>query len=115
MWYWTKLLFLILVGAVSVWLLYELITFPSIASLKSENPTTTSMIEYRLSEAKAEGREPRKYMIWTPIEQISPHLHRAVLTGEDARFFVQDGLDGEAIDTAWDGAVTEGAREAREG
>ena len=75
MWYWTKVTFLIFAGAVGVWLLYELITFPGISRLREENPTTSSMIEYRISEAKAEGKEPKKFMIWTPIEQISPNLH----------------------------------------
>ena len=56
MWYWTKVLFLIFIGAILVWLLYELITFPSISKLRNENPTTSSMIEYRLSEARAEGK-----------------------------------------------------------
>ena len=55
MWYWTKIVFLIFAGAVGVWLLYELITFPGISRLRDENPTTSSMIEYRISEAKAEG------------------------------------------------------------
>lgn len=114
MWYWTKILFLTLVGAIGVWLIYELITFPSIGSLRTENPVTTSMIEYRLSEARADGREPRKFMIWTPIEQISPHLQRAVLAGEDSRFFQHNGFDWEAIQKAWDEAVKEGEREARE-
>lgn len=114
MWYWTKVLFLTLIGAVAVWLAYELVTFPSISRLRTENPATTSMIEYRISEARAEGREPRKYMIWTPIEQISPHLQRAVLAGEDARFFVHNGFDWEAIQKAWDEAVKEGENEARE-
>ena len=113
MWYWTKILFLTLLGAVGVWLIYELITFPAIGSLRTENPTTTSMIEYRLSEARAAGREPRKFMIWTPIEQISPNLQRAVLAGEDSRFFEHDGFDWEAIEKAWDEAVKEGEREAR--
>lgn len=114
MWYWTKILFLILVGAVGVWLLYELITFPSISSLRTENPVTTSMIEYRLSEAKADGKEPRKFMIWTPMDQISPNLARAVLAGEDARFFEHHGFDWDAIQAAWDEAVKEGEREAKE-
>ena len=114
MWYWTKLLFLILVGAIFCWLIYELVTFPSISRLKTENPTTTSMIEYRLSEAKAAGEEPKKYMIWTPIEQISPNLHRAVLAGEDARFFEHHGFDWDAIEKAWDEAVKEGEKEAKE-
>ncbi|MEJ7848031.1 MAG: biosynthetic peptidoglycan transglycosylase [Pyrinomonadaceae bacterium] len=113
MWYWTKILFFILLGAVVVWLAYELITFPSISSLKNENPVTTSMIEHRLSEARSEGREQRKFLIWTPIEQISPHLQRAVLAGEDSRFFEHDGFDWDAINKAWDEAVREGEKEAK--
>jgi monofunctional biosynthetic peptidoglycan transglycosylase len=114
MWYWTKILFLTLLGALGVWLIYELITFPAIGSLRTENPTTTSMIEYRLSEARSDGREQRKFMIWTPIEQISPHLQRAVLAGEDSRFFQHTGFDWEAIEKAWNEAVKEGEKEARE-
>jgi monofunctional glycosyltransferase len=114
MWRITKILFLVLMGSVAVWLLYELITFPHIWNLRTENPTTSSLIEYRISEAKSAGKEPRKYMIWTPIEQISPHLQRAVLAGEDSRFFEHHGFDWEAIQKAWDEAVKEGEKEARE-
>ncbi len=113
MWYWTKILFLILLGAIGVWVLYEVLTFPSISSLRTENPVTTSMIEHRLSQARDEGREPRKFMIWMPIEQISPHLARAVLAGEDARYFEHNGFDWEAIEKAWDEAVREGEKEAK--
>ncbi len=114
MWYWTKVLFLILAGAIGVWLFYEILTFPGISKLRNENPTTSSMIEYRLSEARSEGREPRKFQIWTPIEQISPSLQRAVLAGEDSRFFEHDGFDWEAIEKAWDEAVKLGEKEAKE-
>lgn len=114
MWYWTKVLFLVLVGAIGVWLVYELVTFPRVSSLRTENPVTTSMIEYRLSEARAEGREPRKFMIWMPIEQISPNLAKAVLAGEDSRFFEHNGFDWDAINKAWDEAVKEGEKEAKE-
>src|SRR5688572_14002501 len=114
MWYWVKVLSLILIGAVVLWLVYEVVTFPSISNLRAENPTTTSLIEYRLSQQKANGDELRKFMIWTPIEQISPHLQRAVLAGEDHRFFEHNGFDWEAIQKAWDAAVKEGEREARE-
>ena len=114
MWYWVKIAFLVFIGAVGVWLLYELVTFPCISCLRNENPTTSSMIEYRISEANAEGREARKFMMWMPIEQISPNLQRAVLAGEDARFFEHNGFDWDAIQKAWDEAVKEGEKEARE-
>ncbi|MEQ1604311.1 MAG: biosynthetic peptidoglycan transglycosylase [Pyrinomonadaceae bacterium] len=114
MWYWIKVLTLIFVGAIAVWLAYELITFPAISRLRTENPTTSSMIEFRLSEAKAEGKEPKKFMIWMPMEQISPNLQRAVLAGEDSRFFQHNGFDWDAIQAAWDEAVKEGEKEARE-
>lgn len=114
MWYWIKILSLILVGAVVGWIVYELITFPGISRLKTENPTATSMIEFRKAEAASEGREPKQYMIWMPMEQISPNLQRAVLAGEDARFFEHNGFDWEAINKAWDEAVKEGVKEAKE-
>jgi len=98
MWYWVKVLSLILVCAVGVWLLYELVTFPSISRLRNDNPTTSSMIEHRISEARSDDREARKFQIWMPIEQISPNLHRAVLAGEDSRFFEHDGFDWDAIE-----------------
>ena len=113
MWYWTKVLFLVLVGAVVVWLGYEFVTFPSISKLRTENPQTSSMIEYRISEAKKENKEPRKYMIWQPIEQISPNLAKAVLAGEDSRFFEHNGFDWDAINKAWEEAQKEGEKEAK--
>src|SRR5829696_1904382 len=114
MWYWTKVLFLVLVGAVLVWLAYEFFTFPNISKLRNENPATTSMIEYRISEAKANGAEPRKYMIWMPIAQISPNLQKAVLAGEDTHFFEHKGFDWDAIQKAWEEAQKEAEKEAKE-
>jgi monofunctional glycosyltransferase len=114
MWYWTKVLFFVLVGAIALWIVFEIATFPCISCLRNDNPTTTSMIENRIAEASAEGREPRKFMMWTPIEQISPNLPRAVLAGEDSRFFQHNGFDWDAIQSAWDDAVAEGKRASRD-
>lgn len=113
MWYWTKLLFLILLGAIVIWLGFEYLTFPDIAKLRTENPTTTSLIKYRISQTQAEGKTPTKNMYWQPIEQISPHLQRAVLAGEDAKYFEHDGFDWDSINKAWDEAVKEGEKEAK--
>jgi monofunctional biosynthetic peptidoglycan transglycosylase len=37
---------------------------------------------------------------WTPIENISPHLPRAILGGEDSRFCDHRGIDFEAVKDA---------------
>ena len=71
------------------------------------------MIEYRISEAVQQGREPRKYQVWVPIGQISPHLQRAVLAGEDAQFFQHRGFDWKAIEKAWVEAQKEAEAEAK--
>ena len=39
---------------------------------------------------------------WTPYEQISDHLKRAVIASEDDAFAWHDGLDWEAIENAWE-------------
>ena len=39
---------------------------------------------------------------WRPLDEISPHLIRAVMAGEDTRFCRHRGFDWGAIVTAWD-------------
>src|SRR6516164_4768452 len=39
---------------------------------------------------------------WRPLGNISPHLIRAAMAGEDARFCRHHGFDWGAIKTAWD-------------
>ena len=118
LWYWSRVIAAIVLGTLVVWFAYEGVnyyfTYQNIVKLKTENPTTTSMIEYRIAEARREGREPKKYQIWVPIERISPHLQRAVLAGEDTNFLSHDGFDWKAIDAAWKAAQKEAEKEAKE-
>ena len=39
---------------------------------------------------------------WVPYDAISPHLKRAVVASEDATFLTNDGVDWDAIQSAWD-------------
>lgn len=114
MWNWIKIILSIIIGAVTLWLIYEAFTFPSISKLRDENPETTSLIESRIEEAEADGKAPKKTMVWQPLAQISPNLQRAVIAGEDARFFEHNGFDWDAIQKAWDEGVKEGEKEAKE-
>ena len=72
---------------------YEVVTYPDVAILAKQNPKTTAWMELREREARARGRKPRRYQVWTPIQSISPNLKNAVLIAEDAAFFQHEGLD----------------------
>src|SRR5918999_4540765 len=109
-----KTIALILLAALTFWIVYEVATFPRIAHLRDHNPETTSMIETRLAEARKQGREPRRVQVWVPLERISPELQRAVLAGEDSNFAAHDGFDYEAIQKAWEEGQKQAAKEAKE-
>lgn len=113
MWKLARVLFWSALIAIGVWLAYEYFTFPDIGSLKNENPATTSLIERRNARERQNGRSVAPRMNWRPIEKISRHLQRAVLAGEDARFFRHNGFDWEEIQKVWDEAVREGEQQAK--
>lgn len=112
--HWIKVWCWVLVGVFIGWLGYEFITFPSISRLRTENPATTSLIETRIREARARGEEPKRYQTWVPLEQISPHLQRALLAGEDSNFATHHGFDYAAIQRAWEEAQREAEKEAKQ-
>ena len=109
-----KTVALAVLALLTLWIVYEVVTFPRFKQLRTKNPETTSMIETRLSEARREGREPRRVQQWVPLERISPHLQRAVLAGEDTNFATHDGFDYEAIQKAWEEGQRQAAKEAKE-
>lgn len=114
MWRIIKTIVLVCLAAFVLWLVYEIVTFPRVAELRTNNPETTSLIEYRIEEARKAGRQPRRIQQWVPIERISPHLHRAVLAGEDSNFAAHNGFDYEAIQRAWEAAQKASEKEAKQ-
>src|ERR671916_1167471 len=105
---------LVVLALVTLFIVYEVFTFPRVSELQAKNPETTSMIETRLKEAREEGREPRRVQQWVPLSRISVNLQRAVLAGEDSNFVAHNGFDYEAIQKAWEAGQKEAAREARQ-
>ncbi|MBL8151986.1 MAG: monofunctional biosynthetic peptidoglycan transglycosylase [Blastocatellia bacterium] len=95
-----KKIFLLVAALGLLYFGIEYLLLPTGKDLKETNPKTTAMIEARLEQAKAAGREEVKQQIWVPIDKISNNLVRAVLAGEDARFFSHNGFDTEAIKKA---------------
>ena len=80
--------------------------------LRSQSPSSTSLIDTRAREAEEKGQQPRREQIWMPLDRISPNLQRAVLAGEDTNFVTHHGFDYQAIQKAWEQGQKEAAREA---
>jgi penicillin-binding protein 1C len=52
----------------------------------------------------------RRRLAWTPLEEISPLLLKAVVQAEDRRFYTHGGVDYRALGAAVAGAAAGGAR-----
>jgi monofunctional glycosyltransferase len=105
---------LVLLALFTIFVVYQVFTFPRVSDLQAKNPETTSMIETRLKEAREEGRAPRRVQQWVPLSRISVNLQRAVLAGEDTNFVAHNGFDYEAIQKAWEAGQKEAEREAKQ-
>ena len=108
-----RILFLVALGVVVGLVGYEGIMFVRVLLLRNGNPSSTSLIDTRIKEAKAKGQQPKREQIWVPLDKISPNLQRAVLAGEDTNFLTHRGFDYEAIQKAYEQAQREAAREAK--
>jgi monofunctional biosynthetic peptidoglycan transglycosylase len=108
-----RMLFLVVLGIVVGTIAYESIMFVRVLFLRNSNPASTSLIDTRIREAEANGKQPKREQVWVPLEKISPNLQRAVLAGEDTNFLTHRGFDYEAIQKAWEQAQRETAREAK--
>ena len=102
-----KILFLILAGIILGCIAYQAIMFVRISRLRSQNPTSTSLMLARVSEAQAKGQLAPYQQTWMPLDRISASLQRAVLAGEDTNFATHHGFDYDAIQKAWERAQQE--------
>src|SRR4030095_15609308 len=108
-----RLVFLVTLGVVVGLIGYEGIMFVRVFTLRNGNPSSTSLIDTRIKEAKSKGQQPRREQVWVPLDKISPNLQRAVLAGEDTNFLTHHGFDYEAIQKAFEQAQREAAKQAK--
>lgn len=64
------------------------------------NPGTTRFMEIRLAELRQKAPEARLRHQWIAYERISPHLKRAIIAAEDAKFVDHEGFDWEGMQKA---------------
>lgn len=104
-WRWRWLLGLALV-ALLAFIAYEYLTLPDAAPLLRRDPATTALIEQRAAEAREAGRKPRRKQYWVSLPDVPKHVINAVLTSEDASFYLHEGVDTvelqKAMEDAWE-------------
>jgi monofunctional biosynthetic peptidoglycan transglycosylase len=87
---------------------YQLWIFGHILYWNTFNPGSTAFMERRLAELRRENPNAQLKHRWVPYGRISPHLKRAIVAAEDARFLEHEGFDFEAIQKAYEKNLREG-------
>jgi len=95
-----KRIFLIALVIVLAIVAFEWLTFPDVAALAKENPSTTAFMEARKADLRNEGKDDSLLHEWTPYARISPYLRRGVLVAEDDTFYQHGGVDVNAMKDA---------------
>ena len=108
-----KISLLVGVGLVLGAIAFQAIMYVRVSRLRDQNPTSTSMMETRVQEALAQGRQSAHEQIWVPLDRISANLQRAVIAGEDTNFTTHHGFDYQAIQQAWEQGQKEAEKEAK--
>ncbi len=91
----------LIIFAVSAFLIAAYLIFtPDVSRLKKKNPKKTELMQYRQDEFKKRGKKYRITQIWVPLSSVSPYLIKAVLIGEDDKFWSHEGFDYESIKKA---------------
>jgi len=83
-------------------------TLVQVVALRFINPPITPNVAWAWVDSVIKHKpEKRPVYRWKRIEQISPHLRRAVIASEDQRFLTHNGFDLNEIEKAYNGFITE--------
>ncbi len=87
---------------------YQLWMFACILWWVKFNPSSSSFMDDRLEVMQSKNPEAALKHKWVPYEKISPHLKRAIVASEDARFVDHEGFDWEALQKAYEKNLKKG-------
>ena len=86
--------------AVGLLLAYQLWLFGWVLWWNWMDPGMTRFMEIRQEELWLKNPGASLQKQWVPYERISPHLKRAIIAAEDAKFVDHEGFDWEGIQKA---------------
>jgi monofunctional biosynthetic peptidoglycan transglycosylase len=102
-WFWRMFLFFIV--AISA---YQFWIFSQVVYWNYFNPSSSAFMQTRLEALRKKNTEATLRTRWIPYEQISPHLKRAIIAAEDAKFLEHEGFDLDAIQKAYEKNLKKG-------
>lgn len=98
----TKVIGVALLAAFAATLLYQFGLFIMVLWLSVRNPGSSAFMDATLAELRLSNPKAELKYQWTPYENISKSLKRAVVASEDANFTDHEGVEWEAIRKAWE-------------
>ncbi len=82
--------------------------YPDVGELAKKNPGKTAFMEWREAQWAEKGEKKKITQRWVPLSQVSPLLVKAVLIGEDDKFYQHEGFDYEALEQAFEKNLKQG-------
>jgi len=89
-------------------LLYQAWIFLHVWWWVDHNPDSSAFMEDRLEILQDKNPDAELKHKWVPYSRISPHLKRAVIAAEDAKFTDHEGFDWEGIEKAYEKNLKKG-------
>lgn len=105
LWRWSGRLILL---ALAVLVLLQLWFAAHVVYWVKFNPSSTAFMRARLDVMRETKPAATLRHQWVPYARISPHLKRALIAAEDAKFLEHRGFDREGIQQAWERNRREG-------
>jgi len=87
-------------AAAAVFLVVQLTYMARLWWWRDHNPEMTAFMSARLEQIRSHDPGATLQQAWIPYARLSPHLKRAIVAAEDARFVDHEGFDWEAIEKA---------------
>lgn len=81
---------------------------PDVGQYAKTNPGKTAFMEWREAQWAEKGEKKHITQRWVPISAVSPMLIKAVLIGEDDKFYQHEGFDYEALEQAFEKNMKQG-------
>lgn len=101
-WTWPKRLGAIVMALLILLLLSQLWLLAQVAWYARQDPGSSAIMRHELARLQDTDPDARLDYRWVPYDHISNNLKRAVIAAEDSRFTEHDGIEWDAIRSAWE-------------